>query len=660
MAWRARPRVQPRRPAFFEALSLLTLLVPLLVGGILVAALQHQGSAQSPLILSLIAATAGAAALIYHLDSRRRERPLVRAVAIARTVRPRLPAAAAVLLSGAAATLTIRHDLPAGAVVCWLVAMALLLGYAMVLEHPRLHPPTPIDAISLIGLMVLTLALRLPYLTDLPAFVHSDEAQMGLNTRLAFEGHMPSLFAATDWWSVPWLGPALQAPLMLFFGEGLESVRLASVIAAALATAGLWFLGSEMWSRRAGFVAALLFAMMAPSVHFGRDGVHYMQSIAALVWTVLCYTRATKRYSGAYAALTGILIGIDVQLYYAARLAVPLVLLHAGVRSLTERGLLRNWVKLLLWTGLGMATAFLPMGAFYLTHPAAFAQRTDAVFVLSSSPGVRSALLHDYGVASWPDILWRQAQSVIMGFLALGDRSEQYGSGSALLDPVTAALVPASLALALARVRQSPWLLCVSWAAVTVLLGGILTTFQPDAPRLLPALPAVCLLVGGLLHTILESAGQTGLRDAKPLAALAIAAALIAAGVANANAYIQVYPAQAATQSITLVSDVGRYIGSLPDDRPVVLYDHREFYLAHWSIRLLAPQVTGLTVWTPKQLGDSLAALHGSFTLVAVDEPVADLQPTFAQYGGGTPVRVPVHDTGHMVIAYSYTGAGLV
>src|SRR5260370_32176691 len=122
---------------------------------------------------------------------------------------------------------------------------------------------------------------------------------MGLNMRLALHGGMTTLFGTTSWWSVPWLGPAMQAPLMLFFGEGLAAMRLASVIAGVLATMGLWFLGSELWSRRAGFVAALLFAVLVPSVHFTRDCFHSMQSIAPLAWPVLCFTPATNLSSGA-------------------------------------------------------------------------------------------------------------------------------------------------------------------------------------------------------------------------------------------------------------------------------------------------------------------------------------------------------------------------
>ena len=369
MAWRAAPRghIPPR--VNFALLRFAALLLPLAIGVGIVAALRHTNSWSSPLVPVLGCAIAFGAAVLYNIDSRQRYRSLAPAVRLITTVRPGILAPVAVICSLLAALLTIQAEQPVLAAALWVTGIALLLGHVFVLERPAFAPPTPIDAAALIGLLTLALLLRLPYLVSLPMFVHSDEAQMGLYTRLAANGAMPSLFATTDWWSVPWLGPAIQAPLMLVFGEGLESMRLASVLYAVLATAGLWFLGSELWGRRAGFVAALLFAVLAPSVHFGRDGVHYMQSIAALVWTVLCYTRATKRYSGAYAALTGVLVGIDVQLYYAARLAVPLVFAHAALCAVMERGLLRNWLRLILWTVLGLIVSFLPMAGYYAMHP---------------------------------------------------------------------------------------------------------------------------------------------------------------------------------------------------------------------------------------------------------------------------------------------------
>jgi hypothetical protein len=312
-----------------------------------------------------------------------------------------------------------------------------------------------------------------------------------------------------------------------------------------------------------------------------------------------------------------------------------------------------------MWTSLGLVVAALPVATYYLTHPAAFAQRTDAVMIFSQTTAVKGAMAHDYGSAGWLEILGRQVQRVILGFLALGDRSEQYNARTPLLDPITAALVPAACALALARMRRAPWLLCVLWAVIAITFGGILTTYQPDAPRLLPAIPAICLLIGGLAHTLLLTAGETGLRDPKPLLALGLAGSLIAASVLNANAYLDTYPAQAAAQPVTLITDVARYLSTVPADEPVVLFDHREFYLQHWTIRLLAPQVHGITAWTPGGVEEALASIHGPFLLISVDRDGKELVPIYNEYPGTKPWRLPVHDMRHWVVMYQYTGSGL-
>jgi hypothetical protein len=297
---------------------------------------------------------------------------------------------------------------------------------------------------------------------------------------------------------------------------------------------------------------------------------------------------------------------------------------------------------------------------FYLTHPSAFAQRTDAVLIFSAAMLAKGAIAHDYGQSGWLDIIGRQIQRVVLGFLALGDRSEQYGAHDPLLDPVTAALVPAAFAVALARIKDSSWLLCVVWAGVALVLGGVLTTYQPDAPRLLAAVPALCLLVGGLAHSVLSSAAETGVRDAKPILALGMAGALVAAGALNVSTYFRTYQAKVANPQVTLITDVGRYLADAPGTRPVVLYNHREFYLSHWTIELLAPQIYGTTVWAKRVLDDTLARQRNGFVLIAVDEPGAGLSQIYSEYPGGKPTRIAVTDTSHWVIAYTYSGAGQV
>jgi hypothetical protein len=206
----------------------------------------------------------------------------------------------------------------------------------------------------------------------------------------------------------------------------------------------------------------------------------------------------------------------------------------------------------------------------------------------------------------------------------------------------------------LARARQAPWLLCVLWLGITVVLGGVLTTQQPDAPRLLAALPAICLLIGGLAHTALNTAGATGMRDAKPLLALGLAGSLVATSILNVNAYLYSYPPVADVQPISLVTDLARFLAHTPSDEPVILYDDREFYLAHWTIRLLAPGVTGVTEWTPSGVLAAARATGGRFLFLDVDRDTDTLTQLRELYPGGTFTLVPVHDPAHHVLAYAH------
>jgi hypothetical protein len=320
-----------------------------------------------------------------------------------------------------------------------------------------------------------------------------------------------------------------------------------------------------------------------------------------------------------------------------------------------ERGLLHNWLRLILWTALGFAASIIPAAAYYIAHPAAFGQRTDAVLIFAQTPSVRSALHEDYGGLGWLSILGGQIQRVVLGFLSLGDRSEQYGANSPLLDPMSAALIPAALAVAIARIRQSQWLLCMLWVGITLILGGVLTTQQPDAPRLLAALPVACLLIGGLAESLLAAAGATGLRDAKPLLAIALAGSLVGAGVLNTNSYFDQYPVDAVAKPVTLVTDLGRYLSAVKPTVPVVLYDHREFYLAHWSIQLLAPGIQGTTVWSKKGVQSTLRNLRGSFFFISVDREMGTIENVMSNYPGGAIQRMPVHDASHVVLTYRYT-----
>jgi hypothetical protein len=156
---------------------------------------------------------------------------------------------------------------------------------------------------------------------------------------------------------------------------------------------------------------------------------------------------------------------------------------------------------------------------------------------------------------------------------------------------------------------------------------------------------------------VLNTAGETGLRDAKPLLALGLAGSLVATSILNVNAYLYAYPPVVAVQPVTLITDVARFLAHTPAGEPVILYDDREFYLAHWTIRLLAPRVTGVTEWTSSGVLAAARATGGRFLFLDVDRDTDTLTQLRELYPGGTLTLVPVHDPAHRVLAYAHSRA---
>src|SRR5579864_7467511 len=134
-------------------------------------------------------------------------------------------------------------------------------------------------AVALLLIIVLGLALRLyevrnPIL-DHPGWRQGDEAAIARNF-LELQNNI--LYPQTDYDGPPpnyvelelQIVPYAAAQLYRFFGVHEILARLI-VIAFSVATIPLMYLlGTEIYSRRAGLIAALLFAIAPGAVYYGR------------------------------------------------------------------------------------------------------------------------------------------------------------------------------------------------------------------------------------------------------------------------------------------------------------------------------------------------------------------------------------------------------
>lgn len=235
----------------------------------------------------------------------------------------------------------------------------------------RSSAPTPYLPLILIGLLLLTLAVRLPRL-DYAEF-HEDEAEaLMLGVRL-FQGEDYALFLHRK-------GPAqMLAPLAvwLFSGRITEALaRLPFVLSSSLSVVSLFLIGRRWFGWPAGLLAAGLWAINGYSIAFGRM-VQYQALIFFLgPLAIYCLYLAWQERRPGLQIPAAILLAVCLLAHFDALLLLPAAVYLAwqGIGGMKAEGgkatpeyrsrLTYATIALLLFLGL-LATFYIP----YLLDP---------------------------------------------------------------------------------------------------------------------------------------------------------------------------------------------------------------------------------------------------------------------------------------------------
>lgn len=160
----------------------------------------------------------------------------------------------------------------------------------------------------------------------------------------------------------PLLSSYYQAGFMRVFGSNIFAWRLSSSAALAMSLPFLYLFTRELWNRRAGFIAAVLFGSAQLAVGFSHLGYNNVQVYPVLLGSLGILAWSIRRRSLAGHYLAGCIAGLGFYTFYPARLALPLtglLLWSFGRLSLT-----RARAELLALVS-GILLAVLPV----LTHP---------------------------------------------------------------------------------------------------------------------------------------------------------------------------------------------------------------------------------------------------------------------------------------------------
>ena len=310
----------------------------------------------------------------------------------------------------------------------------------------------------------------------------------------------------------PVLNSVYQAATMSFLGRDNVGWRLSSALAVAVTIPGVYLIGLALRGRKTALVAATLFAFSHYLFAYAHTGYTNIHALAPTVWAIAFFVLGVRRSSAPMLLAAGLVAGLGFYTYYAARAALPIMLIFTitlgGWRRFTD-----------LWpVALGFVAAAAPL--FVVSRGEVLSQMLGEV-----PGGYSSDVTGPFGE--------RIISNLSKNLLAFGYNPDtfHYVSGP-LLDPVSALLAVLGVGLALGRIRDPSFRLLLVWFAIALTATGILSPYPNVAiSRLHFVVPPLALLAGCAANHVWDRAlpfrGSVPLRNIGIAAALALAVAIL-------------------------------------------------------------------------------------------------------------------------------------
>lgn len=180
-------------------------------------------------------------------------------------------------------------------------------------------------------IMLLALLIRLP---NLGSVVHAyiDEMHFAEAViRLWNQPDVSILSSLNPIAAFSYVYPYLQTYSMSLFGNDLFGLRMVSVLLGTGMIPAIYILGSRLFDRRVGLIAAILLAGFPPHIHFSRLALNNIADPFFGVWSIALLLIAMQsneiRISRKYAALAGFCLGMTQYFYEGGRIVFPVLIL---------------------------------------------------------------------------------------------------------------------------------------------------------------------------------------------------------------------------------------------------------------------------------------------------------------------------------------------
>lgn len=339
------------------------------------------------------------------------------------------------------------------------------------------------EIVLFIGLVALSLLLRLWDLAAKPYAIHGDEILTGwYATPYAFAGG-PSVF------STVWYGINLPALWFWMVGQSLHlagftlgALRLPAALFGALTIVPFYALVRGSWGRAAAIGGSSVLAFSAVDIHFSRVTLNNITTQffwAACFFFLLRALRTRRPSDWAFAGLAG---GLSEHFYYGTRLLWMVLLAFAAYLLIVHRRQAWRMLGGFALTALGYIVGFGPLMAYYLVRPDLYFGRGASVLTWSRIP------------QSWDDMvlmwntLWPIMSQNLLGFTVLPANDSFYFAP--LLFAPEAALLVLGVGLLVWRWRHPAAFLMLLSGLGVLFVGGTLVPSADNFNHWTPAFPA--------------------------------------------------------------------------------------------------------------------------------------------------------------------------
>ena len=420
-------------------------------------------------------------------------------------------------------------------------------------------------------IFAVALLFRFSALDRIPPGVFSDEALNGNEgIRAQRAGDYKIFFPTNNGREGLWINLIGLSESVL--GVNQFGLRFPSAVVGSLTVLALFLLARELFSLRTALFSAWFLATAFWHVAFSRIALRAILVPFLLTISVLLLLRAIRVASEGrrapskiLAALGGLLYGLGFHSYIAYRFTPFVILAFLAIDFESRRRRkepLRPWFLIL---GLWLATALiaaLPIGLYFLHHPADFFTRANQVSIFSEP---------DPLVGLWEGMIGSLAQ---FDFKADSWWLVNIGRAPLLVLPVGLLFVIGIVLACRTALKhgvhaRQHWLLLL-WFFVmllpSVLAGG------PSALRSIGTLPAVFMFAGIAAEFVFDMLVVS--RVARTLFLLV----LTAAGALEAHRYFVVWARdpRAALEADAPKLEVGRFLNSLSPSTPRYLVVNRD------------------------------------------------------------------------------------